>query len=356
MAQNFLPQTVQLLDNEGIVRIIDQTLLPGRLQLLDLKTKEQVWEAIYKLRVRGAPAIGLAAACGLYICAKNIQANNYNDFYKEFKELKDYLATSRPTAVHLFWALNRMDDCAKKNNNKSVAEIKEALLEECQSIEQDDVNVSKAMAKNGLSLINKNKKTGILTHCNTGHLATVRYGSVLGSMYMAKEQGYDFHVYVDETRPLLQGARLTAFELQAEGVDFTLICDNMASIVMQNKWVDMVFVGSDRVVANGDTANKVGTSGLAILAKYYGIPFYVFTRTAGIDMSKNTGADINIEERPGEEITSMWFKEPIAPKGIKTYNPAFDVTDNSLITGIVTEHGVLKPPYSSSIKALFKKE
>ncbi len=343
--------TVFLDDDNNAMVILDQTQLPGKTQYLSLKTKEEIWNAIYKLQVRGAPAIGIAAAFGIYISVKGSSAGTYDSFYEEFAEVKKYLSSSRPTAVNLFWALDRMDDCVKRHKDRSVSEIKQALLKESNKILEEDIKVCRKIGENGLSLLKPGM--GLLTHCNAGTLATGKYGTALSPIYLGQEKGYRFKVYADETRPLLQGARLTTWELNQAGVDVTLICDNMASIVMKNGWIHAVVVGCDRVAANGDTANKIGTSGVAVLAKRYGIPFYVLGPTSTIDMQAKTGRDIRIEQRPGEEIYKEWYSKPMAPEGIKTYNPAFDVTDAEDITAIVTEKGIAYPPYTESLCQFF---
>lgn len=347
-------ETVSLDDENSQLVIIDQTRLPYETKMLYLKTQKEIWTAIYLLQVRGAPAIGVAAAIGIYLAAKEIKADNYDDFYKAFKEAKDYLASARPTAVNLFWALDRMEKVVLDNADKSVEEIVKLLHDEAVAIKEEDIWVCKSIGEYGLSLVEPG--IGILTHCNAGQLATAKYGTALAPIHLGQERGYNFKVFADETRPLLQGARLTAYELHSAGVDVTLICDNMASIVMKNGWVQAVFVGCDRVAANGDAANKIGTSGVAILAKHYGIPFYVCAPTSTIDMECATGDDIHIEQRPAEEVTEMWYKERMAPKGVKVYNPAFDVTDHDLITAIITEYGIANPPYSESLKEIFAKK
>ncbi len=343
--------TVFLDDDNNAMVILDQTQLPGKTQYLSLKTKEEIWNAIYKLQVRGAPAIGIAAAFGIYISIKGSSAETFENFYKEFMKIKKYLASSRPTAVNLFWALDRMDDCVKRHKDSSVSEIKQALLKESNRILEDDIKVCRKIGENGLTLLKPGM--GLLTHCNAGILATGKYGTALSPIYLGQEKGYRFKVYADETRPLLQGARLTSWELNQAGVDVTLICDNMASIVMKNGWIQSVLVGCDRVAVNGDTANKIGTSGVAILAKRYGIPFYVLGPTSTIDMQAKAGRDIQIEQRPGEEIYKAWYSKPMAPEGIKTYNPAFDVTDAEDITAIITERGIAYPPYKKSLGQFF---
>ena len=330
--------------------IIDQTLLPGRTELIRLKTAEEIWNAIYLLQVRGAPAIGVCAAFGIYLLAKSCKEENYDRFLAEFRKNKEYLDSSRPTAVNLSWALNRMERVVTEHAGSPTAEIVALLKKEAEEIRDEDIRVCRRIGEYGLTLVKKGD--GILTHCNAGQLATVRYGTATAPIYLGQERGYGFHVYADETRPLLQGARLTAYELLSSGVDVTLICDNMASAVMKNGWVNAVFVGCDRVAANGDTANKIGTSGVAILAAHYGIPFYVCAPTSTIDLSTPTGADIRIEERKPEEVSEMWYRERMAPEGVKIFNPAFDVTDHSLITGIVTEYGVLRAPYEEAFRKL----
>ena len=348
-ALNITPADLDEVNNELV--LLDQTLLPNEEKYIRLKTQESIWDAIYMLRVRGAPAIGIAAAFGIYVCMSDSEAEDYDSFYKEFIEVKDYLASSRPTAVNLFWALDRMETCLRDNKEKSVTEIKKALCNEAKLIKEEDEKVCKSIGEYALGLLKP--EMGILTHCNAGTIATSKYGTALAPIYLGQERGYNFKVFADETRPLLQGARLTAWELNKAGVDVTLICDNMASMVMENGWIDAVFVGCDRVASNGDAANKIGTSGVAILAKHYGIPFYVCAPFSTIDLNTETGTDIKIELRPGEEIYKTWYEKPMAPEGIKTYNPAFDVTDAGLITAIITEKGVLYPPYVDSIKEAY---
>ena len=341
-----------LIDELSVLRILDQTLLPNEEVFLDLKTTEEIWEAIRKLRVRGAPAIGIAAGFGAYLAAKSIDADDFDTFHRLWKEKLDYLATSRPTAVNLFYALERMEKCALDNKDKTIPEIKSLLKTESENIRLEDIEQNKNISEYGLSLI-KDGDT-VLTHCNAGPIATSHYGTALGPILLAKEKGMDIKVFADETRPLLQGARLTAFELHRAGVDVTLICDNMASIVMKQGRIQACFVGCDRVAMNGDAANKIGTSGVAILAKHYGIPFYVLGPTTTIDRKAMTGEDIKIELRDPEEIKTMWYEKPMAPMGVKTYNPAFDVTDNELITAIITEKGIVYPPFVDNLKKLFE--
>lgn len=347
-------ETVELIDEISALRIIDQTLLPCEVKIIDLKEIKDIWEAIYLLKVRGAPAIGVAAGFGIYLAAKKIPDNlSYGEFYEEFLKAKDYLNSSRPTAVNLSWALNRMDALVKKSSNKTVPEIKKLLHEEAVAIKEEDTSMCKSIGEYGLSLIKPGD--GLLTHCNAGQLATSKYGTATAPMYLGYEKGYNLKIYCDETRPLLQGARLTAYELSSKGLDVTLQCDNMVSSLMREGKINAVFVGCDRVAANGDAANKIGTSGVAIIAKYYGIPFYVCAPSSTIDFNIKTGNDIVIEQRKPEEVTEMWYKERMAPNDIKVYNPAFDVTDNELITAIVTEKGIARAPYTENLKELFKK-
>lgn len=343
---------VRLSDDGRSVVIIDQSLLPNETKYLSLSSREALFEAIKSLRVRGAPAIGIFAGYAIYVLAQSITASYKDDFMRELNEQSRYLESSRPTAVNLGWALRRM--CRAAGSQDSVASIRAAMLRECRAIHDEDIRMCMAISENGLSLLHNGD--GLLTHCNAGPLATSRYGTALGPMLLGTERGMSFHVFADETRPLLQGARLTSYELSQAGVDVTLICDNMASIVMKNGWVNACLVGCDRVARNGDTANKIGTSGVAILAKHYNIPFYVLGPTSTIDMDCKTGADIAIEQRDPDEIREKWYEKPMALENVKCYNPAFDVTDNSLISAIITEKGVCRAPYDVSIPALFSSE
>ena len=334
--------------NDDLI-ILDQTRLPGEEKYLKLETKEDVYVAIKKLRVRGAPAIGIAAAFGLYVATRDSEAKTLPEFKEEVKQVSEYLKKARPTAVNLAWALDRM--VAKLEDfDGSVANAKRLLLQEAKIIRQEDENACRNMGEYGLSLLKPGM--GILTHCNAGTLATAKYGTSLAALYLGQERGYDFRVYADETRPVLQGARLTAFELSKADIDVTLICDSMANQVMKNGWVDAVLVGCDRMAANGDGANKIGTNGLAILAKEYNIPFYMFVPTSSLDLDTPTGDDIEIELRDGEEIYKMWYEKPMAPEGIKTYNPSFDVTPAEYITAIVTEKGIVRPPFAENLRKI----
>lgn len=344
--------TVVLADNKKEMIILDQTLLPGTIKFLTLSKEEDIFEAIYLLRVRGAPAIGVAAGYGIYIIASQLETDDMDAFCANFKTKKAYLASSRPTAVNLFWALNRMEKTLDENRAKlTVAQMKERLLQEADAIRNEDIAISRNIGQYGFELLKHGD--GILTHCNAGTLATAKYGTALAPIYIALENGWnDLRVFCDETRPLLQGARLSAFEMQTAGVDTTLLCDNMASITMKRGKINIVFVGCDRVASNGDFANKIGTSGVAILAKHYGIPFYVCAPSSTIDMSMKSGDEIVIEERPAEEVTEMWYKERMAPEGVKVCNPAFDVTDHNLITGIITEKGIAYAPFDKAFQEM----
>ncbi len=348
-------ETVALIDDDDAMEIIDQTKLPGTTEMIRLRTGEEIWNAIYLLQVRGAPAIGVAAGFGLYILMKHSQAPTYDEFMKELKEKSDYLNSSRPTAVNLSWALKRMEAHVVKVAEELGDYDRDALItamrEESERIKAEDIDVCRRIGENGLTLIKDGY--GLLTHCNAGQLATCKYGTATAPMYLAHEKGYKIKVFCDETRPLLQGARLTAYELHSAGIDTTVLCDNMSASLMKSGAIDAIFVGCDRVAANGDAANKIGTSVVATVAKRYNIPFYVCAPTSTIDINTKTGDDIKIEQRKPEEVTEMWYKERMAPEGVKVYNPAFDVTDNELITGIVTEYGVLRAPYDVSIGKLF---
>lgn len=332
--------------------IIDQTLLPNEEKEILLTTAEEMYDAIKMLKVRGAPAIGICAAYCLYTLSIEITAKNGTDFCVELEKLADYLNSSRPTAVNLSWALKRMVALAKKNSALSPDEIRRLLYIEVRAIHNEDIEMCRSISEFGLTLVKDGD--GILTHCNAGPLATSRYGTALGPILLGTERGMNFRVFADETRPLLQGARLTSYELYKAGVDVTLICDNMANTVMRNGWIQAVFVGCDRIAANGDTANKIGTCGVAVLAKHYGIPFYTLGPTSTIDLDCKTGADIEIEQRDPDEIKTKFYSKPMALDGVKCFNPAFDVTDNELISGIVTQKGICRPPYSESLAALFK--
>lgn len=313
----------------GKLFFLDQTALPNRIEYINPKTKEDYYYAIKTLQVRGAPAIGIFAGYAMAL----LDEDKY--------ELKKYLDSARPTAVNLSWATSRILKAYESGKD---------LIDEAIAIHNEDIEMCKKISEYGLSLLKDGD--GILTHCNAGALATSEYGTGLGPLLLGKEKGYTFHAYTDETRPLLQGARLTSFELEKAGVDVTLICDNMASLVMKQGKINAVLVGTDRIAANGDIANKIGTSGVAILAKHYNIPFYVLGPYSTIDNNCPTGDDIVIEEREPNEIKEMWYKEPMALKETKCYNPAFDVTDHELITAIITDRGIIRAPFKENLQRI----
>lgn len=351
---------------EEALYIIDQTLLPNEEKEIRIRTLEEMVEAIKALRIRGAPAIGIFAGYCMYALARTIPFYHTmprEEFLDPLRRYGDALKSARPTAVNLSWAVDLMLKTAEDPRGQSdgilcvtgVQDPHELLLDELYrkavEIHQDDIAKCRAISEYGLSLLKEGD--GVLTHCNAGPLATSRYGTAQGPFLLAAERGIHLRVFADETRPLLQGARLTSYELHRAGVDVTLICDNMASMVMKNGWVQACFVGCDRIAANGDTANKIGTSGVAILAKHYGIPVYTLGPTSTIDLSCPDGDHIPIELRDPEEIRTLWYEKPMALPGVKCYNPSFDVTDHSLLAGIVTEKGICRPPYTESLKALF---
>ena len=332
--------------------IIDQTLLPNEEKEIELRTVEEMIEAIKMLRIRGAPAIGICAGYCMYALARDIDAKDNETFYRKLQIDGELLGSARPTAVNLRWAVGEMLDAAKTHLKDDRAELLEALYRKAVDIHEDDIAKCTAISEYGLSLLKDGD--GVLTHCNAGPLATSRYGTGQGPFLLAAGRGIHIRVFADETRPLLQGARLTSYELQRAGVDVTLICDNMASMVMKNGWVQACFVGCDRIAANGDFANKIGTSGVAILAKHYGIPVYTLGPTSTIDMNCPDGAHIPIKLRDGDEIKNLWYEKPMALPEVKCFNPSFDVTDHELLTGIVTEKGICYPPFNESLAALFK--
>jgi len=338
---------------DGRLEIIDQTLLPNEYRLITCDSVQATWDAIKQLKVRGAPAIGIAAAMGVVVGIRDVspQAPEAQLFAK-LHEAANHLATSRPTAVNLFWALDRMKAKAESLRGQGTAAIQAALLAEAKLIRDEDAAMCRAIGRNGARFVPDGG--GVLTHCNAGGLATADYGTALAVLYTAAEQGKRFKVYADETRPLLQGARLTVWELMQSGLDVTLICDNMAAQVMKEGRVQMVVVGADRIAANGDAANKIGTYGVAILAREHGIPFYVAAPSSTFDLSIKGGDEIPIEERSDEEVTEG-FGRRTAPVGCQVYSPAFDVTPAKYITGIITERGVIEKPNRMRVKAHFRK-
>jgi methylthioribose-1-phosphate isomerase len=333
---------------DGFVRLIDQTLLPTRLEYRDCRTVEEVWEAIRALRVRGAPAIGIAAAMGVVLGLQRCTDRSRGAYWRRLQEVTAYLRGSRPTAVNLFWALDRMERRVRgRTEELPPGELTRQLLDEALAIEEEDRQMCRSIGLAGAALIGEGQ--GVLTHCNAGGLATADYGTALAVIFAAAEQGRRFQVFVDETRPLLQGARLTAWELLQHGVDATLICDNMAAQVMKERRIDLVVVGADRIAANGDTANKIGTYGVALLARAHGIPFYVAAPSSTFDLSLPTGDAIPIEQRAPQEVTHG-FGRQTAPDGVKVYNPAFDVTPAGLIAGIITAKGLIRPVTEENIR------
>jgi methylthioribose-1-phosphate isomerase len=339
-----------LIWKDGKLDLLDQRLLPEEIVYLPLTTVQDVWEAIFHLKVRGAPAIGIAAAYGVVLGSHT--APNLQEWQEAVIRDSAYLATSRPTAVNLFWALDRVKAATLRLAGQSITleAAKEGLLQEALAIQSEDEETNRLIGEYALSLFKDDM--GVLTHCNAGGLATAKYGTALAPFYLAKEQGMSIRVFADETRPVLQGARLTAFELHQAGIDVTLICDNMAGMVMSKGWIDAVIVGTDRVAANGDVANKIGTYSVAVLAKAHGIPFYVACPLSTIDLETPTGAEIPIEERSAEEVTNGFGKRT-APKGVKVFNPAFDVTPNEYVTAIITEKGIIKAPFKENLAKLF---
>jgi methylthioribose-1-phosphate isomerase len=340
-------------DVDGRLELIDQRLLPGRFEKIRCKTVEQLYDAIQTLAVRGAPAIGVAAGFGICLAMQTVSTDvDLQKAAEHLEKAADFLAKSRPTAVNLFWALERMKKCAKKfvaaNAASTVQQLRQTLLAEAQDICDEDQRMCKAIGTNGETFIKQD--SGILTHCNAGALATAGQGTALSPMYEAHNNGTKFRVYVDETRPLLQGARLTAWELTQAGIDAILICDNMAGAMMKQGKINAVITGADRIAANGDTANKIGTLGLSILAGRYSIPFYIAAPSSTFDLSIESGRDIPIEQRDDDEVRSFGGTL-IAPKSVSVYNPAFDVTDAGDITAIITERGVIERPNSARIAA-----
>ena len=333
----------------GRMRIVDQTLLPAEFKYIVCDTIEEVWEAIRTLRVRGAPAIGIAGALGILVGVRGRSYRSTEELESRVHEVADYLATSRPTAVNLFWALDRMKATVAANRNKSPQKVLQLLEAEALSILNEDKETCRAIGRYGAELVKDGD--GILTHCNAGGLATADYGTALAVVFTAHDQGKRIHVYADETRPLLQGARLTTWELMHAGIDVTLICDNMAAVVMRECKVQLVIVGADRIARNGDTANKIGTYGIAILARAHNVPFYVAAPLSTFDFSVPSGDTIPIEQRPPEEVTEGFGKRT-APEGVRVYSPAFDVTPAELVTAFITEKGIIRPPYAQSIETL----
>jgi len=344
-------QTISWSKNK--IKIIDQSWLPLKLKYLDLGDLKSLWQAIKVLKVRGAPALGAAAALGVYLGVKDSRAANFRDLRIQLDKAILYLASSRPTARNLFYGLERMRRTLLNNKEKRVTQIKKLLLQEARAIIEEDKIACRRIGFYGAKLIQD--QDAILTICNTGILATIDYGTALGVIYSAKEDGKALKVFVSETRPLMQGSRLTTWELKRKGIDVTLICDNMAATLMQQGRIRKILVGADRIAANGDSANKIGTYSLAVLAHYHKIPFYVAAPASTFDLKIKNGRGIIIEERPGQEVTRMFFKQRLAARGVKVFNPAFDVTPHGLISAIITDQGIIRSPYQVSIKKLIKR-
>ena len=339
-------------DINGYIELIDQVLLPGELRILEVKEVKTLWQAIKVLQVRGAPAIGIAGAFGVVLSLQQMADEAPVDEARgKVKETCDYLATSRPTAVNLFWALERMQKVAADSNISNTRQLKDRLLVEAIDIRDGDAAMCRAIGGHGADIISEGD--GVLTHCNAGGLATAEYGTALAVMFTAHEQGKRFRVYVDETRPLLQGARLTTWELSQAGIDHTLICDNMAGLLMSEGKINLVITGADRIAANGDAANKIGTYSLAVLARAHNIPFYIAAPSSTFDLSIADGSRIPIEQRPAEEITHIGSKR-IAGENAEVYNPAFDVTPHQYITAIITERGVIHSPDANAVGYLLQ--
>jgi methylthioribose-1-phosphate isomerase len=333
----------------GTVRLIDQSRLPTEEVHIECRTIEEVADAIRTMRVRGAPAIGVTAAMGLALGAQTIQAGTFEKFSEALEGMASLLIRTRPTAVNLAWAVRRLVNLARKSRDLSLPEIKAALVAEARAMQEEDIRINRALARHGQSLVPNSAR--VLTHCNAGGLATAGYGTAVGVIRAAAEAGKRIMVWVDETRPLLQGARLTAWELQRAGIPATLITDNMAAHFMGRGQVDLVVVGADRIARNGDVANKIGTYGVALLARAHGIPFYVAAPISTLDLSLGDGSQIPIEERAPEEVTHVGGRQ-LAPAGIRVANPAFDVTPASFVDAIITERGIARPPYDVSLPAL----
>lgn len=324
--------------------ILDQTLLPEKEIFITITKEEELKNAIKLLKVRGAPAIGIAAAIGTAVILARFETQTTTQFKAEFERLTNGLIQLRPTAVNLKNALERLEKIVSKKNPKSnVSELKSLLIKEALKIKEEDIAANIKMAHFALTLLKPGDT--ILTYCNAGHLAVSRYGTALSPIYLAKEQGIDIKVYVCETRPLLQGARLTCYELKKAGVDFTLICDNMVAHLISLGKIDAVITGCDRIAANGDTANKVGTHTVSVCASHYNVPHYIIGPSTTIDVNCPSGSEIKIEERDSAEVTEMWYNKRMAPPEIKVFNPAFDVTPGKLISAIITETGIHKFPY-----------
>jgi methylthioribose-1-phosphate isomerase len=340
-------KTIEYID--GVVRMIDQTRLPAEKEFVDCRTIEEVGHAIKTMVIRGAPAIGVAAAMGVSLGADSIEASTFESFYQALEEKCDRLGQSRPTAVNLAWAIKRMKDVAQSNKSLSVAKLKSRLKEEALTILTEDIATNEAMGQHGQTLVTDGNV--ILTHCNAGALATAGFGTALGVVRASVNAGKNIRVLANETRPFLQGARLTTWELKEDGIPVKLITDNMCGFFMNKQEIDLVVVGADRIAANGDVANKIGTYMVAVLAKENNIPFYVAAPVSTLDLSLASGKEIPIEERSSEEVMTI-NKKRIAPEGVEAAHPAFDITPNHLVTAIITENGIARAPFTESLKTL----
>ena len=340
-------KTIEYID--GVVRMIDQTRLPAEKEFVDCRTIEEVGHAIKTMVIRGAPAIGVAAAMGVSLGADSIEASTFESFYQALEEKCDRLGQSRPTAVNLAWAIKRMKDVAQRNKSLSIAKLKSRLKEEALTILTEDIATNEAMGQHGQTLVKDGNV--ILTHCNAGALATAGFGTALGVVRASVNAGKNIRVLANETRPFLQGARLTTWELKEDGIPVKLITDNMCGFFMNKQEIDLVVVGADRIAANGDVANKIGTYMVAVLAKENNIPFYVAAPVSTLDLSLASGKEIPIEERSSEEVMTI-NKKRIAPEGVEAAHPAFDITPNHLVTAIITENGIARAPFTESLKTL----
>jgi len=337
---------------DGKVFLIDQRKLPLKYEIINCSTYQEVAVAIKRMKIRGAPAIGVAAAFGMALAAYSSKASTYGEFIQDMEKVKNCLFLTRPTAINLFWALERMMNLINIKKGVDLFTLKDIILQEAENIAREDIEFNKAMGRYGASLIKDGDN--ILTHCNAGALATVDYGTALGVIRTAFKEGKKLQVYVDETRPVLQGARLTAWELTQEKIPFTLITDNMAGFLMYRKKVDLIIVGADRIARNGDVVNKIGTYSLSVLARENKVPFYVAAPISSIDMSLKSGEEIPIEERNPKEVTHILGKQ-IAPAGVKVFNPAFDLTPNGYVEAIITEKGIIRKPFEKNIKSVVRK-
>jgi methylthioribose-1-phosphate isomerase len=345
--KKLLPDTVSFDDEKSELIIVDQTKLPQKTELLRLSTLNDIFLAIKTLAVRGAPAIGVAAAYAVYIAALGIETDNYGEFRDAIKKAEDYIISARPTAVNLSWAVGEMEKIVALSKELTVARIKMLLRRRAKEIYEGEIFSSVAIGKFGLDILPQGGT--LLTICNAGHFATVRYGTATAPIYIGKQNGIDFKVFSLETRPLLQGMRITSYELSESGVDVTLVCDSAAASLIKSGKIDAIITGADRIAANGDVCNKIGTLMLAVIAKRYGVPFYAAAPSSTVDLALEDGSGIIIEERSGSEITETWFRERLAPPGVKTLNPAFDITENELVTAIITDKGVVYPPFSENL-------